>query len=203
MKAGSLNRFLVRTNLWTTLFLAIWFFSSYGLYESTRVYTDDFPAYLQVISVHVLLLMAWVAFWMFIEKSVSGSPRMRVHLCIGAAFLAFDSLITDLTLPWSFYALSVAWQDWVSNFSSLILLCTAIDRAFVASLRSAVWCPWRRCSLNLVVIVCFAILTYAEYQRQDAPPVIVLNAHSQHVPKIVGDQPISEFLDFYFSIKSD
>ena len=198
-----LMRHLQGTKIWALTFLCVWCASSYRVFDSTHIHTGDFASFLEAMVIEVLLLLVWVGVWAAVEQAFKGYNSVALHLCIGAGLLAGDAVLTDLVAPWLFYALAVEWQAWVSDFCSAVLITVALESELTVSLKLRSRSLLGRLSIVAVLLGCFAINAYAQYQHDERPPAMSLNAHPGGAWIVKKDQPVVDFLNSYFSEKTE
>ena len=197
-----LVRHLQGAKIWALIFLCVWCASSYRLFDSTHIHTGDFASFLEAMVIQVLLLLVWVGVWAAVEQAFKAYNSVALHICIGAGLLAGDAVLTDLVAPWLFYALAVEWQAWVSDFCSAVLITVALESELTVSLKLRSRSLLGRLSIVAVLLGCFAIYAYAQYQHDERPPAMSLNAHSGGAWIVKKDQPVVDFLNSYFSEKT-
>ena len=196
-----LLRHVQGARMWAFIFLCVWCASSYRVFDSTHIYTGDFAAFLEAMVIQVLLLLVWVGVWVAVEQAFKGYHSVALHVCIGAALLAADTVLTGFLAPWLFYALAADWRAWISDLCSAVLMTVAIESELTLSLKSRSRRLLKRLSVVAVLLGCFAIYTYAQYQRDERPPVMSLNAHADAAWVVKPDQPVLSFLNNYFAKK--
>lgn len=196
-----LMRHLQGAKVWALFFFSVWCASSYHLFDSNHIYTGDFAYFLEGMVIKVLLLLVWTSVFVVVEQAFERRNSVALHLCIGSALLAADVILTDLFAPWLFFALGVVWYEWVSELCSVALLTIAIDIELNVSLKSRSRSLLGRLSVVVLLLGCFTIFTFAQYQHDQRPPAMSLNANSSSAWIIKKDTPVVDFLNSYFSEK--